>query len=151
MRHEPCLDAATDHLIDQLDDLPGTQRTHMKDVLAHGRENGATTFEVGLLAYTSILQRVDTFSALLFYFGLFIFLALAPKVFRRGIPFATGWWSITFPMAALAIAALKYSMFVQAWPVKVIAIILLAMLSIAIAVLFVRTLHILLNGKLLAG
>ena len=54
-------------------------------------------------------------------------------------------------MAALAIAALKYSMFVQAWPVKVIAIILLAMLSIAIAVLFVRTLHILLNGKLLAG
>jgi len=108
-------------------------------------------FEVGFLAYTNFLQRVDTFSGLLFYFGLFIFLTLAPKVFRRGIPFASGWWAISFPMAALASAALKYSMFVQAWPVTLIAILLLAMLSIAIVVLFVRTLHMLLNGKLLAG
>jgi tellurite resistance protein len=108
-------------------------------------------FEVGFLAYTNFTQHVDTFSGLLFYFGLFIFLTLAPKVFRRGIPFATGWWAVSFPMAALASASLKYSMFVQAWPVTVIAIILLAMLSIAIVVLFVRTLHTLLNGQLLAG
>ncbi|WP_316877703.1 SLAC1 anion channel family protein [Ralstonia wenshanensis] len=108
-------------------------------------------FEVGFLAYTNFTQHVDTFSGLLFYFGLFIFLTLAPKVFRRGIPFASGWWAISFPMAALASAALKYSMFAQAWPVTLIAILLLAMLSIAIVVLFVRTLHMLLNGKLLAG
>ena len=108
-------------------------------------------FEVGFLAYTNFTQHVDTFSGLLFYFGLFIFLTLAPKVFRRGIPFASGWWAISFPMAALASAALKYSMFVQAWPVTLIAILLLAMLSIAIVVLFVRTLHMLVNGKLLAG
>jgi tellurite resistance protein len=108
-------------------------------------------FEVGFLAYTNMMQRVDTFSALLFYFGLFIFLALAPKVFRGGIPFAAGWWAISFPMAALAVAALKYSMFVQAWPVEVAAIILLAVLSITIAVLFAKTLHTLLNGKMLAG
>jgi tellurite resistance protein len=54
-------------------------------------------------------------------------------------------------MAALASAALKYSMFAQAWPVTVIAILLLAMLSIAIVVLLFRTLHMLINGKLLAG
>lgn len=108
-------------------------------------------FEVGFLAYTNFTQRVDTFAGLLFYFGLFIFLTLAPKVFRKGIPFASGWWAISFPMAALASAALKYSMFVQAWPVTVIAITLLAMLSIAIVVLLVGTLHMLLNGKLLAG
>ncbi|MEV8473125.1 hypothetical protein [Ralstonia sp. UNC404CL21Col] len=63
----------------------------------------------------------------------------------------TGWWAISFPMAAFASAAVKYSMFVQAWPVTLIAILLLAMLSIAIVVLFVKTLHMLLNGKLLAG
>lgn len=108
-------------------------------------------FEVGFLAYTNFTQRVDTFSGLLFYFGLFVFLTLAPKVFRRGMPFASGWWAISFPMAALAIASLKYAMFVQAWPVKAIAIILLAMLTLAIGVLFVKTLHILLNGKLLGG
>jgi tellurite resistance protein len=42
-------------------------------------------------------------------------------------------------------------MFTEVWPVKVTAIILLAMLSIAILILLVRTLHWLLNGKLLAG
>ncbi len=106
-------------------------------------------FEVGFLAYTNLTQQVDTFSGLLFYFGLFVFLTLAPKVFRRGMPFASGWWAISFPMAALAIASLKYAMFVQAWPVKAIAIILLAMLTLAIVVLLIKTLHILLNGKLL--
>jgi tellurite resistance protein len=108
-------------------------------------------FEVGFLAYTNFTQHVDTFAGLLFYFGLFAFLTLAPKVFSRGIPFAAGWWAISFPMAALASASLKYSMFVQAPPLTVIAIILLAELSITIGVLFVRTLRILLNGELLAG
>jgi len=108
-------------------------------------------FEVGFLAYCNVMHRVDTFAALLFYFGLFIFLTLAPKVFRRGIPFATGWWSISFPMAALSIAALKYAVFVQAWPVKAIAVVLLALLSFAIVVLFFKTLQLLFDGKLLAG
>ncbi|CAB3629484.1 SLAC1 anion channel family protein [Achromobacter pestifer] len=108
-------------------------------------------FAVGFLAYTSFTQRVDTFAGLLFYFGLFIFLALAPKVFRRGIPFASGWWAISFPMAALASAALKYAAFVQAWPIQAVAILLLALLSLAIVVLFIKTLHILFNGRLLAA
>jgi tellurite resistance protein len=108
-------------------------------------------FEVGFLAYTNFTQSVDTFAGLLFYFGLFIFIALVPKIFRRGIPFASGWWAISFPIAALASAALKYSMFVQAWPLKAIAVILLGILSIAIVVLFFKTLHFLFNGKLLAA
>ena len=108
-------------------------------------------FEVGFLAYTNFTHGVDTFAGLLFYFGLFVFLVMAPKVFRKGIPFASSWWAISFPMAALASAALKYSMFVQTWPLTVIAIILLAALSIGIAVLFFKTLQFLFNGKLLAG
>jgi len=108
-------------------------------------------FEVGFLAYTNFTQGIDTFAGLLFYFGLFIFLALAPKVFRKGIAFISGWWAISFPIAALASAALKYSMFAQAWPLKVIAILLLAMLSLAIVVLFFKTLQFLFNGRLLSG
>lgn len=108
-------------------------------------------FAVGFLAYTSFTQRVDAFAGLLFYFGLFIFLALAPKVFRRGMPFASGWWAISFPIAALACAALKYAAYVQAWPIKAIALLLLALLSLAIVVLFIKTLHILFNGRLLAA
>jgi len=107
-------------------------------------------FEVGFLAYTNTLQQIDTFSALLFYFGLFLFLILAPKVFRKGIPFSAAWWAVSFPMAALTIAALKYAMFVQAWPIEALALLLLIMLSVTIMVLFIKTLVILVNGELLA-
>lgn len=108
-------------------------------------------FEVGFLGYTSFMGRVDTFAGMLFYFGLFLFLVLAPKVFRKDLNFATGWWAIGFPIAALTGSALKYANTVQAWPVTAVAIALLALVSVTIAVLFVRTVQILLNGKLLGG
>ena len=107
--------------------------------------------EVGFLGYTNFTGRVDAFAGLLFYFGLFIFLVLAPKVFRKEIPFSTSWWAVSFPLAALTSAALKYAMFLQAWPLELIAITLLAGLSVTIVVLLVRTLHIVLNGSLLAA
>jgi tellurite resistance protein len=108
-------------------------------------------FEVGFLAYVNIVQRVDMFAALLFYFGLFLFVVVAIKIFRPSIPFAASWWAISFPMAALANAALKYAAVANTSVLNGIAGIILAILTIAIAVLFVRTLHILANGKLLAG
>jgi len=108
-------------------------------------------FEVGFLAYTNVTQHIDTFAGLLFYVGLFIFLAVAPKVFRRGVPFASGWWAISFPMAAMAVASLKYAAYTQAWPMRVIAVGLLGLLSLAIVVLFAKTIRILFNGQLLAG
>jgi tellurite resistance protein len=106
-------------------------------------------FEVGFLAYTNFFQRVDTFAAMLFYFGLFIFLALVFKVFRRGIPFATGWWALSFPLAALSNAALRYADHVHYLPLRVFAVVMLAFLSGLIAVLLVRTIHILVDGRLL--
>lgn len=108
-------------------------------------------FEVGFLAYVNIAQHVDMFASLLFYFGLFLFIALSFKVFRVSIPFAASWWAISFPMAALANAALKYAMFAKTLPLAILAAIILAFLTIAIAVLFVRTLHLLFSGRLLLG
>jgi tellurite resistance protein len=108
-------------------------------------------FEVGFLAYANIMQRIDMFAALLFYVGLFLFVILALKIFRPSIPFAPGWWAISFPMAALSNAALKYAAVANTAVLNGIAGIILAILTVAIAVLFVRTLHILANGRLLAG
>lgn len=108
-------------------------------------------FEVGFLAYTNFMQRIDTFAGMLFYFGLFLFLVLGPKVFRKGVPFGAGWWALGFPLAALTGAALKYATYAQAWPVTAIAIALLGILSVAIAVLFAKTMRMLFNGKLLAA
>lgn len=108
-------------------------------------------FAVGFLAYVNLFGKVDAFAGLLFWFALFIFLVTAFKVFRPSVPFTPSWWAISFPLAALASAALKYAHAVQLGFVTAIAIATLALLSIVIAVLLVRTLHILFNGKLLGG
>lgn len=108
-------------------------------------------FAVGFLAYTNVMGGVDRFASVLFYFGLFIFLVVSPKVFRRDVPFSPGWWGISFPMAALASAALKYAAVHDTWALHALAVALLAALTLAIAVLTVRTLHITFNGKLLSA
>lgn len=108
-------------------------------------------FAVGFLAYVNLFGRVDAFAGVLFYFGLFIFLVVAPKVFRREVPFVPGWWAISFPMAALSNAAIRYAAAHPSWPLEAIAIGLLGMLTLVIAVLAARTLRIVLNGQLLRG
>jgi tellurite resistance protein len=107
-------------------------------------------FAVGFLAYVNVVGGIDRFAALLFYFGLFMFAVVAPKVFRSSVGFSPAWWAISFPMAALANAALKYAEFRASGPLWVLAVVLLAALTLALAILTVRTLQIALNGKLLA-
>lgn len=108
-------------------------------------------FEVGFLAYVNVVQHVDMFAGLLFYFGLFLFISLAFKVFRLSIPFAASWWAVSFPMAALSNAAIKYAAYSDTWALKFIAAIILTMLSLTILVLFARTLHRLFTNRLLVG
>lgn len=105
-------------------------------------------FAVGFLAYSNIVGGIDRFAALLFYFGLFMFAVIAPKVFRPGIPFSPGWWVISFPMAALVNAALTYAAFRNSGPLWLLATVLLGVLSLALAVLTVRTARMALNGQL---
>ncbi|REE87465.1 tellurite resistance protein [Paenibacillus taihuensis] len=108
-------------------------------------------FEVGFLGYTNFMQRIDNFASILFYFGLFLFVILFFKVFKKTIPFGASWWAVSFPMAALSNASLKYALFVDGWPLKAVAAIILALLTVVLVVLFLRTLIILFNGKLLRG
>jgi tellurite resistance protein len=105
-------------------------------------------FAVGFLAYSNIVGSIDGFAALLFYFALFMFAVVAPKVFRPSVEFSAAWWAIGFPMAALANAALKYAAFRASGPLWVLAALLLGVLSLALAVLTVRTVRIALNGRL---
>ncbi|WP_457350499.1 SLAC1 anion channel family protein [Roseateles sp. P5_D6] len=107
-------------------------------------------FAVGFLAYVNLVGGVDRFAALLFYFALFMFVVIVPKVFRRGASFSLGWWVIGFPLAALVNAALKYAQFRDSAPLWVIAIVLLGLLSMALAVLTVRTVWLALSGRLLS-
>ncbi|NWB51438.1 SLAC1 anion channel family protein [Pseudomonas sp. F8002] len=108
-------------------------------------------FEVGFLAYTNFFGSVDYFASVLFYFGLFLFGVLAFKIFRQAAPFSPAWWAISFPIAALSNAALKYADAKGGAILEAIAYLILAFLTIALAVLTVKTLKILFNGKLLSS
>lgn len=108
-------------------------------------------FEVGFLAYTNLVGHVDMFAALLFYFGLALFVVLFFKVFRRSTTFGLSWWAASFPMAALGNAALKYALAKGSWPTMLIAALVLALISVAIGAILLRTLHHLLTGRLFRG
>ncbi len=70
-------------------------------------------FGVMFMAYYAITQKVDLFSGVLFYFGLFLFSILIFRVLRTQRSFIYSWWSIGFPTASLTISSLIY---VQAKP-----------------------------------
>ncbi|GGB69264.1 SLAC1 anion channel family protein [Fictibacillus barbaricus] len=108
-------------------------------------------FGVGFLSYTNIIKGVDMFASILFYFGLFLAIILFGQVFKKGLPFGASWWAVSFPMAAVVNAAFKYANYVNTWPLKAIAAISLIVLTIVLAVIFVRTLTYLFRGELLKG
>lgn len=108
-------------------------------------------FEVGFLAYTNVFGEIDRFASVLFYFGLFLFVVLSFKVFRRDVPFTTSWWAISFPIAALSNAALKYAHAQDNTLLMVVAAVILLFLTVALSVLTVKTLISLFSGKLLAN
>ncbi len=105
-------------------------------------------FAVGFLAYANMAGGIDRFAALLFYFALFMCAVVAPKVFRPSVPFSASWWAISFPLAALVNAALKYAAFRASGPLWALAAVLLVALTLALVVLTVRTMQMALNGKL---
>jgi len=108
-------------------------------------------FEVGFLSYTNIIHGIDMFASILFYFGLFMFLLIFFKVFKPGLPFFPSWWAVSFPMAALSNAAFKYADAVNTWPLKALAGIILAIVTIVIVDILIRTLVRLFKGQLLVG
>ncbi|MCK9689411.1 SLAC1 anion channel family protein [Scleromatobacter humisilvae] len=107
--------------------------------------------EVGFLAYVGMTHAVDMFAGLLFHAGLFLFITLSPQVFRLNVPFATSWWAVSFPMAALSIAALQYAAYAGTWVLSGIAGLALLLVSVVVAVLSVQTLHRLFTRRLLVA
>ena len=107
-------------------------------------------FSVGFSAYVGTLGHIDTFASLLFYVSVFLFFALLPKLLSLGkcCPFRISWWAIGFPLAATAIAALKYASHTQSHFHDLLASSLLAFATIVIFGLGVRTLRGIVAGDL---
>lgn len=65
------------------------------------------------------------------------------------LPFAASWWAYTFPLDALAVAALRYHEGLGARPSAALAIAVLAIATAVVALVFLLTLQALISGTLL--
>jgi len=86
-------------------------------------------FEIGFQTYISIAGHVDLFATGIFYFGLFIYAVLFFHVFTRSLRFETSWWGACFSTGALTNAALHYAILNPDPLIKVIAAIMIIVLT----------------------
>jgi tellurite resistance protein len=127
--------------------LPPAQRPTLMILVA--------PFAVGFSSYTATFGRIDAFAEALFLVGLFMFVVLLGRLrdLPRCCPFRVSWWAVSFPLAAMAVAALRYAEHVRAVPADILALALLALATAGIAALATRTLVGIARGELrrLAG
>lgn len=107
-------------------------------------------FAVGFSAYVATTGRVDRFAEGLYGLMLFLLVILLGRLrnLRRCCPFRVAWWAVSFPLAASAGAATKFTMVESGIVTNVVAVASLTLASIVIAVLIARTVLGILRGEL---
>jgi tellurite resistance protein len=81
-----------------------------------------------------------------------MFTVLAPILLhmRFNATFHTAWWAVSFPLAATTNAALKFSVHQPSWPAQAFALAMLALTTLVILSMSVRTIAGILRGELRA-
>ena len=107
-------------------------------------------FAVGYSTYTLTTGQTDIFSQALFMLTLFMLMVLLGQMRNLPLccPFRVSWWAVSFPLAASAIAALRFAAADKSVLSNAIAMSLLALATLVIAGLFLRTLLGLAKGEL---
>jgi tellurite resistance protein len=110
----------------------------------------AAPFAVGLSAYTVTTGTLDLFAQALYMLTLFILAVLLNRTryLLACCPFRVSWWAVSFPLAASAIAALRFATAQPSDMTDAIAIGLLALATLVIAGLLARTLYGVVTGEL---
>lgn len=104
---------------------------------------------VGFLSYVKLLGSIDSFAQVLYNFALFLTLLLfsqLPRFLR--LPFYMSWWAYSFPLAAMSIASMVMSQLQDNRFYGYVGIGLLWLLSVLVAVLFIKTLQAVQHGKI---
>ncbi len=107
-------------------------------------------FAVGTSTCIVATGHVDLFSNSLFALTLFMLTVLLGRLRHLGAccPFRVSWWSVSFPLAACAIAGLRIAAAVRSTATDLIAIVLLGLASLVVALLLLRTLFGVVRGEL---
>ncbi|WNI36461.1 SLAC1 anion channel family protein [Chryseobacterium sp. SG20098] len=105
-------------------------------------------FAVGFLAYTAMEKNLDTFSLILLGFSLFLCIIVSIIILLQKLQFMLTWWAVSFPLAAFSNSFLKYAMFEQTLISKVIALLILLVVTIVMSIILIKSLDLFLKGKL---
>jgi len=107
-------------------------------------------FAVGFSAYVVTSGHVDLFAEALYALTLFVLAVMLGRLgkLRTCCPFRVAWWAVSFPLAAAAIAGLRFAAAEPGWLADAIALALLALATVTIAGLLVRTLVGVARGEL---
>ncbi|MCE4225331.1 C4-dicarboxylate ABC transporter [Methylobacterium sp. C25] len=107
-------------------------------------------FSVGFTSYVATTGQIDTFAEALVLLSLFILAVLLRQL--RDLPFACpfrlSWWAVSFPLAATAGAAIRYAGHAGHPVLDGIALATLALATVVIAGLAIRTLVGVARGEL---
>ena len=107
-------------------------------------------FAVGCSTYTVTTGRADMFAQALYMLTLFLLAVLLGQLRHLPVccPFRISWWAVSFPLAASAIAGLRFAAAEPGFIPDLIALALLALATLVVAGLFARTLLGLVKGEL---
>jgi tellurite resistance protein len=107
-------------------------------------------FAVGTSAYVATAGQVDLFAQSLYALTLFLLAVLLGRLryVGRCCPFRVAWWAVSFPLAAAAIAGLRVDMAFPGWTTDALAVILLAVATLTIIWLLIRTVSGIVRGDL---
>ena len=109
-------------------------------------------FAVGLSTYAVTVGTVDLFAQALYMLTLFMLAVLLGRMrhLLSCCPFRVSWWAVSFPLAASAIAGLRYAAAQPSVVADVLAVLLLTLATVTIAALLFRTLAGIVRGELRA-
>jgi tellurite resistance protein len=107
-------------------------------------------FAVGYSTYAVTAGQNDLFGQALYMLTLFLLAVVLGQLRYLPLccPFRISWWGVSFPLAASAVAALRFAAVEQSLVADAIALALLALATLVIAGLFARTLLGLARGEL---
>lgn len=98
-------------------------------------------FAVGMSTYVTTVGQVDLLAKSLYVLTIFMLAVLLGRLrhLARCCPFRVGWWAVSFPLAASAIAALHFAQAEPGWVFDAIALATLAIATVTILWMLGRT------------
>lgn len=104
---------------------------------------------VGFLSYMKLTGEMDNFARILYFSGLFFTLLVFTQYHKFSkLNFFLSWWAYSFPLAAMSIATMVMYQHTQNVVFSIIAMALLALLTLFISMLIIKTFRAVLERQI---